>query len=92
MQTSAGISPLEGHTKSVYCVAWSPSGGQIASGSADKTALIWDASSGRKVAELRGHTGFVRGVAWNPNSRQIATASDDTCVRIFDTGSGSKVN
>ena len=34
---------LEGHTESVYGVAFSPDGKRIVTGSGDKTARVWDA-------------------------------------------------
>ena len=44
----------------------SPNGSKIASGSGDKTVIIWDAATGDKVSELKGHSGSVTSVAWSP--------------------------
>ncbi len=33
---------LEGHTRTVYSVAFSPGGGTLASGSRDTTVLLWN--------------------------------------------------
>ena len=41
-------------------------GSQIASGSDDKTVIIWDAATGDKVSELKGHSSYVTSVAWSP--------------------------
>ena len=43
---------LEGHAGGVTSVAWSPSGEQVASGSADKTVIVRDAASGEQVTQL----------------------------------------
>jgi WD40 repeat protein len=40
-----GRTALIGHTDSVYSVAWSPDGQQLASGSLDNTIIIWDVAS-----------------------------------------------
>ena len=43
-----------------------PHGSQVASGSYDKTVIIWDAATGNKVSELKGHSNGVMSVAWSP--------------------------
>jgi WD40 repeat protein len=43
---------LQGHTKYVSSVAWSPDGRQLASGSRDNSIRVWDATTGASVATL----------------------------------------
>ena len=43
------ISRLEGHADYVTSVAWSPTDNRLASGSSDKTVLVWDAAKGEQV-------------------------------------------
>ena len=40
------VGPLDGHTKAVTSVAFSPDGTRVVSGSYDETVRIWDAASG----------------------------------------------
>ena len=47
-------------------VTWSPKGDQLASASADKTIITWDAASGAQLSTLKGHTREVTSVAWSP--------------------------
>ena len=50
------IRALTSHNYSVYSVAWSPDGKQIASGSDDGTIKIWDSQSGDCQSTLTGHS------------------------------------
>jgi hypothetical protein len=43
---------LSGHTDWVYCVASTPDGSKLASGSADGTVKLWNQAAGRELATL----------------------------------------
>ncbi|MDR3360393.1 MAG: hypothetical protein LBO20_07070, partial [Bifidobacteriaceae bacterium] len=77
---------LKGHTDSVWSVAWSPDGAQIATASGDQTAIVWDAATGKPTRHLKGHTDWVWSVAWSPDGAQIATSSRDGTTRIWRVG------
>jgi len=46
-----------GHTDGVDSVVWSPDGKEIASGSYDQIAQVWDALTGTKRLTYRGQAG-----------------------------------
>nr|XP_055048391.1 intraflagellar transport protein 122 homolog isoform X4 [Misgurnus anguillicaudatus] len=67
------IQPLKGHKDTVYCVAYAKDGKRFASGSADKSIIIW-------TSKLEGilkytHNDSIQCVAYNPVTHQLASCS-----------------
>jgi WD40 repeat protein len=82
---------LSGHAGAVNSAAFSPDGTRIVTASADKTARIWDAATGKQLAVLRGHQGAVNSAAFSPDGKHIVTASADKTVRIWDAETGKEL-
>ena len=83
---------LRGHTDSVASVAFSPDGKRIATASADGTAKIWDAVTGKELLTIKASTkGWVGGIAYSPNGKLLATAEDDKTARIWDATTGKEL-
>ena len=61
---------LKGHTNDVNCLA-ALAGGRLASGSDDKSIIIWNLADGSELAKLEGHT-KKRSDAW-PRSTVIGS-------------------
>ena len=71
------------HPSPVESVAFSPDGGQLASGS-DKIVRIWNTATGELEYELECHTDRVWSVAFSHNGRFIVSGSADETVRIWN--------
>jgi WD40 repeat protein len=66
---------LEGHSRRVSSVSFSPDGKRIVSGSFDKTVKVWDAQTSQETLTLKGHSDLVRSVSFSPDGKLIASAS-----------------
>jgi WD40 repeat protein len=75
---------LSGHTDRVLCLAFSPFGFLLASGSSDQTVKLWAVGNDRELATLSGHKGPVRAVAFSPDGRTLATGTEGRSVRLWD--------
>ena len=82
---------IRGHESAVACVAFSPDGKRIVSGSVDKTIKVWDAATGAELMTLRGHEGDVTCVLFSPDGKHIVSGSDDKTVKVWDTATGAEL-
>jgi WD40 repeat protein/tetratricopeptide (TPR) repeat protein len=64
------------HESWVMHVEFSPDGRLVATTSADRTACVWDAGTGKRLAEMK-HEHAVRRAAFSPDGRRLATASGE---------------
>lgn len=62
------IKALNGHTGKIYCIALTNDSKYIASGSFDKTIIIWSLGQLEKIHSLTGHKDAVRDIAAHPNN------------------------
>lgn len=89
--TAAETMRLKGHGDAIFCVAISSDGARIVSGSNDKTAIVWDAASGKLLQRLEGHAQAVTAAGFSADGRRVVTGSLDHTARVWETESGTLV-
>ncbi len=75
---------FKGQSGDIFCLAFTPDGKYLATGSGDWTIRIWNVEKGIPVASLEEHENPVRGVAFSPNGGVLASVSEDMTLRLWD--------
>jgi WD40 repeat protein len=88
---------LKGHTLKVNCLAFSPDGSILASGSVDGTMRLWDVKSGQEKARLKAHmigddAYSVSSVAFSSDGKLLASGGYDLTVKLWDVSTGKQLS
>jgi WD40 repeat protein len=82
------MATLEGHSSTVYSVAFHPTESILATGSEDKTVKLWRFSPSGSVVicveTLDKHIASVRSVAFHTKVPLLATGSKDHTAKIWE--------
>jgi WD40 repeat protein/serine/threonine protein kinase len=89
-ETGQMLTELKGHTEGTFKVVFSSDGKRLVSSSLDKTARVWDATTGSELLLLQ-HGSWVATLAFSPDGRHVATAGDDLQgVHVWDSETGKE--
>jgi transducin (beta)-like 1 len=78
-------------SKDVTTLDWSADGSQLATGSYDGVARLWDASSGALVRTFVRHSGPIFSLRWNKRGDKLLTGSADKSAIVWDAATGQVV-
>jgi WD40 repeat protein len=87
-KTGKLITHLKGHTRKVFCLAWTADGKTLISGSMDHSIRTWNTTAWQQIHVLTGYNSAVRGIAISPNGPILASASLDHTARLWNLENG----
>jgi len=82
---------LKGHQNVILSLAFSADGRRLVSGSFDKTARIWDVTTGASLQTLSGHLDHIYAVAFSPDGHLAVTGSDSHSLKLWDSATGKQL-
>lgn len=82
---------LFGHKAAINCIAFSPDGKHLASGSMDKTIRIWDVATGKHILTIKASMGVVYDVVYSPDGSMIAAGCWGSAY-LFDAITGREIH
>jgi WD40 repeat protein len=77
------------HLDRVATACFSPAGRRVVTGSLDRTARIWDASTGQALTPALKHDSPVTQICFSPDGQRISTACWNRTVRLWDATTGT---
>lgn len=79
---------LSGHSDKVNAVSLSPDGKFLASGSNDKSVIIWDLTAGTQLKKLTGHVWKVNSVSWSSDGKYLVSTGNEGETIVWEVETG----
>ena len=81
----------KGHELAVISVAISPDSNYVATGSRDKSAKLWELSTGREVRSFLGHQFSVNSLDFSNDGKYLITGNGDQTAKVWEVATGKEV-
>ncbi len=82
----------KGHLDYVSAVSFSPDTKYVITGSNDKTAKLWDATTGIEIRTFMGHSDDVTSVSFSPDGKYFVTGSEDNTAKLWDVTKSAEIS
>lgn len=79
------------HEAAVWSAQFGPDGQRVVTGADDGSVRVWNAQTGKLLADLSRHGAVVRHTEFSPDGQRIVTASADSTARVWDAHTGQPV-
>jgi WD40 repeat protein len=83
---------LTGHSDGVKCLAISPNGKILASGSQDKTIKLWELETGELINTLVGHWDEVNSIVFSADGQTLISCSRDERIQLWNLSTGKPLH
>ena len=74
----------------IRALAFTQDGETLASGSEDKTVMLWNTQNGAERATLRGHEGWITAVVFSIDGKIVASGDTDGVIKVWDVSTGNE--
>jgi WD40 repeat protein len=91
-RTGKELHQFKGHAEDVACVAFSPDGKALASGSWDTTIRFWNVATGEALPVRIDHREPPTAIAYAPDGKSLASGSrQNETIHLWETATGKEV-
>jgi WD40 repeat protein len=82
--TGKALHRIKAHAKSARCVAFTPDGATVVSGSEDGLMRFWDVKSGQQLHEIKPGQTAVHSVAFTTDGKVLAAGGSGGAITLWD--------